>query len=43
MLVKSTNKIKINDEIFEMELTKRKELELNFEKINSQLDYKKSI
>ncbi|MGL5355307.1 MAG: hypothetical protein ACRDAQ_01975 [Cetobacterium sp.] len=32
MLVKSTTKIKINDEIFEMELTKRKEIKLSLEK-----------
>lgn len=41
MLIKSTDKIKINDEIFKIKLPERKELELNFEKLRLQLDYKK--
>lgn len=40
MLIKSTDKIKVNDEIFKMKLPERTELELDYKKLSQQLDYK---
>lgn len=40
MLIKSTDKIKVNDEVFKMKLPERTELELDYKKLGQQLDYK---